>query len=527
MAIILPSMVKFETTTTGTGALSEGSAVAGFRNLDDAGMVSAQQVPLRVQNSGATEWEEALYTYTAGTPGTLARTVILRSSNAGAAVNFSAGTKTCSAVDLGVFHGVHDGELHSAAAATSGTALTANLFPAPFALRDYMRATIKLDADIPASATFNPNGLGAEPIMEMRPSGLAAVAAGRFKSGMALRLQRIASQWQITNGMVADVVPSASETVEGTAERATLAEALAGTDTSRFVTPAHLGAYTKQGGTSLADGATVTIPATGGRYFVLDGTTGLTTVAIEGGNGALLAGFEVTFRFAAAKTVVHSSSLNLVGDVNLAAVAGDILVLVYEGSGAWREIDFHAAELPAPPPPEGWEDLGEDVVTAASEYVMSGIDADIRHMWVIFDLVPSTNATLRLQTYGADNVLDTGGSDYSWELWERDDVLIDGVSTNYVGVSGGAAASIPVGPEMDSADTIGEGCAGQFKIFNLPSSLVSNIEGDGSGVIPGGSFRKFSFAGARRAKEALKGFKLFPHTGTFTGRVRVLVLRDS
>lgn len=526
MAVILPSLVKFETTTTGTVPLSEGSAVSGFRNLTAAGAASTQQTTLRVQNSGATEWEEGIYTYTAGTPATLARTVILRSSNGGAAVNFSAGVKTCSVVDLGVFHGVHDGELHSALAVTSGAALTANLFPAPFALRDYMRCTIKLDADIPASATFNPNGLGAEPIMEMRPSGLAAVAAARFKAGMALRLQRIGSQWQITNGMVSDVVPEASDTVKGIAEKATLAEALAGSDGDRFVTPAHLGAYTKQGGSNLADGGAITIPATGGTYFVLDGTTALTTVAIEGGNGARVGGTRILLRFAAAKTVVHSSSLNLVGDVNLAAVAGDILELVYEGSGVWREAGFHAAALPEPPPPDGWEDLGETVLTAASEFVMSGLDADIRHLRAIVDLVPSVNATFRLQTYGADNVLDTGGSDYSWELWRRDSVIIDSVSTDIVAPLGGTAASIPISLEMDSADTRGEGFDGEFTIYNLPAALVSNVDGQGAGVIPGGAFRRFTFSGSRAAKEAVKGFKLFPNTGTMTGRVRVLVMRD-
>ncbi len=71
------------------------SAATGFRSFD-AAFATADLLPYRADNG--TDWEEGIGTFTAGTPDTLARTTILQSSNADAAVDFSAGgdvTVTC------------------------------------------------------------------------------------------------------------------------------------------------------------------------------------------------------------------------------------------------------------------------------------------------------------------------------------------------------------------------------------------------------------------------------------------------
>ena len=81
--------VKETTTTTGTGTVTLAGAVAGYRSftsvLADGDLVYYAIVL-------AAEWEVGIGTFTtSGT--TLARTTILASSNAGAAVSFSAGDK--------------------------------------------------------------------------------------------------------------------------------------------------------------------------------------------------------------------------------------------------------------------------------------------------------------------------------------------------------------------------------------------------------------------------------------------------
>lgn len=91
MAHVSGDRIKETTTTTGTGTLTLAGAVAGFRPFSD---VAANNDTLTCTTVHDTlpEWEVAIYTWQTG--GLLARTTVLASSNAGAAVNFSVGTKT-------------------------------------------------------------------------------------------------------------------------------------------------------------------------------------------------------------------------------------------------------------------------------------------------------------------------------------------------------------------------------------------------------------------------------------------------
>jgi hypothetical protein len=98
MALVIADRVKETTTTTGAGTLNLAGAGTGFRTFV-AGIGNGNVCPYIIDN-GLGEWETGLGTVTDATPDTLARTVILASSNAGAAVNFSAGTKTVACVPI-------------------------------------------------------------------------------------------------------------------------------------------------------------------------------------------------------------------------------------------------------------------------------------------------------------------------------------------------------------------------------------------------------------------------------------------
>lgn len=82
--------VKETSTTTGTGTYSLAGAATGFRTFV-AGVGNGNQCHY-VATDG-TDWEVGIGTVTDATPDTLARTVVLDSSNAGAAVNWGAGTR--------------------------------------------------------------------------------------------------------------------------------------------------------------------------------------------------------------------------------------------------------------------------------------------------------------------------------------------------------------------------------------------------------------------------------------------------
>jgi hypothetical protein len=90
MALVLADRVKETTTTTGTGTVTLLGASTGFQSFAVVGDANTTYYTIAAQTG--TEWEVGIGTYaTSGT--TLARTVVLSSSNSGSAVNFSAGTK--------------------------------------------------------------------------------------------------------------------------------------------------------------------------------------------------------------------------------------------------------------------------------------------------------------------------------------------------------------------------------------------------------------------------------------------------
>ena len=87
MALVVKDRVRETSTTTGTGTLTLAGAVSGFQTFSSA-IGNANTTYYTITNGS--EWEVGLGTVAAGT---LARTTILASSNAGSAVTFSAGTK--------------------------------------------------------------------------------------------------------------------------------------------------------------------------------------------------------------------------------------------------------------------------------------------------------------------------------------------------------------------------------------------------------------------------------------------------
>ncbi len=95
MAFTTKDRVLETTTTTGTGSLALLGAVAGYQAFDDvcANNDTIYYTIEAVNGLGnpSGEWEVGLGTFT--DTDTLARTSVLASSNAGAAVNLSAGTK--------------------------------------------------------------------------------------------------------------------------------------------------------------------------------------------------------------------------------------------------------------------------------------------------------------------------------------------------------------------------------------------------------------------------------------------------
>lgn len=90
MALVLADRVRETSTSTGTGTITLGGAVLGFQTFAAVG--DGNVTYYTIADQGGADWEVGIGTYTSsGT--TLSRDTVLSSSNAGLAVNFSAGLK--------------------------------------------------------------------------------------------------------------------------------------------------------------------------------------------------------------------------------------------------------------------------------------------------------------------------------------------------------------------------------------------------------------------------------------------------
>ena len=88
MALVIANRVQETTTTTGTGTVTLAGAVAGFQSFAVVGDANTTYYTITSGNN----WEVGIGTY-ASSGTTLARTTILSSSNANAAITL-AGTST-------------------------------------------------------------------------------------------------------------------------------------------------------------------------------------------------------------------------------------------------------------------------------------------------------------------------------------------------------------------------------------------------------------------------------------------------
>jgi hypothetical protein len=88
MALVINDRVRETTAVTGTGSATLLGAVTGYQAFSVIG--NGNTTYYTIADQGGPNWEVGIGTYTTGT---LARTTVLSSSNSGALVNFTTGTK--------------------------------------------------------------------------------------------------------------------------------------------------------------------------------------------------------------------------------------------------------------------------------------------------------------------------------------------------------------------------------------------------------------------------------------------------
>jgi len=91
MALVLADRVKETTTSTGTTAITLAGAVTGYQSFS-AAVGNGNTTYYTIADQGGANWEVGIGTYTSS-GASLSRDTVLSSSNGGALVNFTAGTK--------------------------------------------------------------------------------------------------------------------------------------------------------------------------------------------------------------------------------------------------------------------------------------------------------------------------------------------------------------------------------------------------------------------------------------------------
>jgi len=223
------NLARVTTATTGTGTVTLGSAVSGFISFASAGVADGATVTYGIKDGNNSEIGRGVYT-SSGT--TLTRATILASTNSNNALNLSGSAEvflTPAAEDLlgsvnaqvGTTYTVLGSDLGKLVTLTNGSAIAVTLPQATgvFAAGFFFYASARGAGTVtitPTTSTIN---------------GSATLTLAQNAWAM---IWSDGTNWQAIS------VPIASATVQGVVELATTAEAEAGTDTVRAVTPAGL-----------------------------------------------------------------------------------------------------------------------------------------------------------------------------------------------------------------------------------------------------------------------------------------------
>ena len=178
----------FETSSTqGTVTLNLAGPVAGFRSFV-AAVGSGKKVPYIIDDG--VNWEVGYGTITSGTPDTLTRTNIRKSSNANAAVNWGPGTRNVR-LGLPADYNVSRTEnlnflegFGTIAGAVNVMTLTLDVAPLAYENGMYISGFINL-TNTTAGVTINVNGLGAIPVkINGADPGIGNLPIGQLLQGV-------------------------------------------------------------------------------------------------------------------------------------------------------------------------------------------------------------------------------------------------------------------------------------------------------------------------------------------------------
>jgi hypothetical protein len=186
-----------------------------------------------------------------------------------------------------------DHAMSTTTVAGSANAITLAYSVAPAAYVQGQKFTFKATAANTGATTVNVNSLGALSLFKKSAAGVVACSGGEIQNGDIVEIEHDGTQFQIVGG----------------AANAGFAETMG----------------------TIASAGTVAIGGAAANYLSVTGTTTITAF------DSVLAGTRRILEFAAALTLTHNATtLILPGAANITTAAGDVAIMISEGSGNWR-----------------------------------------------------------------------------------------------------------------------------------------------------------------------------------------------
>lgn len=241
------------------------------------------------------------------------------------------------------------------------------------------------------------------------------------------------------------------------------------------------------------------------------GTTSAYTLAYDVAPAAYVDGEIISFVVNATNAAAATINVNALGAKALRLFAGNLLPGALLTGQIVQARYGSAAGAFDIIPQNGWVRLGEVDASAAAQVDFTAIPAAVNHLMLVGECTVSVNGiTMGLRTYGADAVLDTGGSDYAQNLLTAQ--------------SGAVAAATTSGSSINLAGDVGTGTVG-FSTNAVASNIQAatrtkfNFNTQAQGSI---AYTLTTGIGYRDEADRITGIRVFPSSGNLTGKFTLM-----
>lgn len=479
-------------TNTGTGAYQLNSTGTGAWKTFRSQFATAAQVAYYAENADGTVWEYGYGTLTYGTPDQISRTYIL--SSTGSLIDWTSADGTVYVMSV------------PWSQAIEGRWDASNSMFAPAGRKPYtaVGAGNKTVTAADAGGSFSLDTSAAA-----RTVTLPAISA--VTMGFNIEVRGLSH----TNGLT--LTPSGTDVIDHGSAGASLSvpgryPLLIRSDGTQWRTdfdyssPHTIGPlYTAVG----AAGKTIAATDEWG-HFSLDNSAAARTVTLPA-ISAVRTGFGVeVFGLSNANYLNIAPNGSDVIDYGSAGqtlpLPGKCPVRIWSDGTQWRtDFDYTAMHI-----------MGIATPSAASQVDFTSLPYWANNVEAEFHLVPGTDAVdLYLRTFGADGVIDAGGSDYAFAAG----VSTSGSTSGFAGTATGSAIGLNrAGNSVDNSASVG--IEGKVSVSNIRASLYTMAVFQTTYLDSGGSALITGFGGGWRAEaDLITGVRLLFSSGTATGRV--------